>query len=72
MKTKTLLSAAVAMGVFQFGVLRSQTTYNYYYGNIHSQTSYSDGNKDASTTMMTTPRWPLSLSKTSPKPRREL
>ena len=65
MKTKALLSVALTFGVFQVGLLRSQTTYNYYYGNIHSQTSYSDGNKDASTTMMTTPLQAFTYAKAS-------
>lgn len=30
-------------------------TYNYYYGNIHSQSSYSDGNQDSATSLITTP-----------------
>lgn len=34
--------------------LRAQTL-NYYFGNIHSHTSYSDGNKDSATSLLTTP-----------------
>jgi PKD repeat protein len=34
--------------------VKSQT-YNYYYGNIHSQTSYSDGNQDSATSLITKP-----------------
>ena len=30
-------------------------TYNYYFGNIHAHSSYSDGNQDSSTSMMTKP-----------------
>lgn len=30
-------------------------TYNYYFGNIHAHSSYSDGNKDSSTSLLTTP-----------------
>lgn len=30
-------------------------SYNYYFGNIHSHSSYSDGNQDSGTSMMTTP-----------------
>lgn len=30
-------------------------TYNYYYGNIHAHSSYSDGNQDSGTSQMTTP-----------------
>ena len=44
------LSACCLM-VFQ---LKAQTL-NYYFGNIHSHTSYSDGNKDSATSLITTP-----------------
>lgn len=30
-------------------------TYNYYYGNIHAHSSYSDGNKDSNSSNLTTP-----------------
>ena len=41
--------------IFLFcGLLKAQTL-NYYYGNIHAHTSYSDGNKDSATSNMTTP-----------------
>lgn len=30
-------------------------TYNYYFGNIHAHSSYSDGNKDSSSSLMTKP-----------------
>jgi PKD repeat protein len=40
-------------------------TYNYYYGNIHSQTSYSDGNKDSVTSMMTKPIQAFNYAKAS-------
>ncbi|MES2138754.1 MAG: T9SS type A sorting domain-containing protein [Bacteroidota bacterium] len=33
----------------------SAQTYNYYFGNIHAHSSYSDGNKDSSTSLLTTP-----------------
>ncbi|MES2286217.1 MAG: CehA/McbA family metallohydrolase [Bacteroidota bacterium] len=35
--------------------LCSAQTYNYYFGNIHAHSSYSDGNKDSSTSLLTTP-----------------
>lgn len=35
--------------------LNLQAQFNYYYGNIHSQSSYSDGNKDSATSLITTP-----------------
>ncbi len=34
---------------------RSQTSYNYYYGNLHAHSSYSDGNADAATSGHATP-----------------
>ena len=40
-------------------------TYNYYYGNIHSQTSYSDGNKDSATSLMTKPLQAFNYAKAS-------
>ena len=33
----------------------SSQSLNYYYGNIHAHTSYSDGNKDSASSGMTTP-----------------
>ncbi len=33
----------------------AQTSYNYYYGNIHSHTSYSDGNPDSASSGITKP-----------------
>ena len=41
--------------IFQNSNCTAQVSYNYYYGNIHSQSSYSDGNKDSATSLMTTP-----------------
>ena len=40
-------------------------TYNYYYGNIHSQTSYSDGNKDSATSLITKPIQAFNYAKNS-------
>ncbi|MBI3519088.1 MAG: T9SS type A sorting domain-containing protein [Bacteroidetes bacterium] len=40
-------------------------TYNYYYGNIHSHTSYSDGNKDSATSLMTKPIQAFNYAKNS-------
>ncbi len=51
MKHKLLtLAASIFLGSAAFG-----QTYNFYFGNIHSQTSYSDGNQDSVTSGMTTP-----------------
>lgn len=44
--------------------LKSQT-YNYYFGNIHAHTSYSDGNQDSVTSMMTTPLQDFNYAKNS-------
>jgi hypothetical protein len=40
-------------------------TYNYYYGNIHSQTSYSDGNQDSATSLITKPIQAFNYAKNS-------
>jgi Secretion system C-terminal sorting domain len=39
--------------------------YNYYYGNIHSHTAYSDGNKDSATTNVFTPYQSFAYAKAS-------
>lgn len=44
--------------LFAFAVCLNAThsqTYNYYYGNLHAHTSYSDGNQDSATSMLTKP-----------------
>lgn len=45
----TLLYVLFISGVF------SAQTYNYYFGNIHSHTGFSDGNKDSSSSGVSTP-----------------
>jgi hypothetical protein len=50
---KQILIMIIA-GFFLIQKMYAQT-YNCYFGNIHSQTSYSDGNKDSSTSGMSTP-----------------
>lgn len=40
-------------------------TYNYYFGNIHSQTSYSDGNQDSATSLITKPVQAFNYAKNS-------
>ncbi len=40
-------------------------TYNYYFGNIHSQSSYSDGNVDSATSLITTPLQDFNYAKLS-------
>ncbi len=45
-------------------ILRSQSL-NYYFGNIHAHTSYSDGNEDSTTSHMTTPLQAYNYAKSS-------
>ncbi len=40
-------------------------SFNYYYGNIHSQSSFSDGNKDSATSLITTPLQDFNYAKLS-------
>ncbi|MFY9308239.1 MAG: T9SS type A sorting domain-containing protein [Bacteroidia bacterium] len=46
------------------GICTAQT-YNYYFGNIHAHSSYSDGNKDSNTSLLTTPLQDFNYAKTS-------
>ncbi len=48
-----------------FAVNCKSQTFNYYYGNIHSQTSYSDGNKDSATSLITKPLQAYNYAKLS-------
>lgn len=43
----------------------AQLSYNFYFGNIHAHSSYSDGNKDSLTSMITTPFQDFTYAKTS-------
>src|SRR6185437_3346756 len=45
-------------------VIQAQS-YNYYYGNIHAHTGYSDGNKDSATSLMSTPLQDFNYAKQS-------
>ena len=45
-------------------ILKSQTL-NYYYGNLHAHSSYSDGNKDSSTSLLTKPIQDFNYAKNS-------
>ncbi len=40
-------------------------SYNYYFGNIHAHSSYSDGNKDSASSLMTTPLQDFNYAKAS-------
>lgn len=42
-------------GIITFTFKVNAQTYNHYFGNIHAHSSYSDGNQDSSTSMMTKP-----------------
>lgn len=44
----------VIIGAFTATLTKAQT-YNYYFGNIHAHSSYSDGNQDSATSQMTKP-----------------
>jgi PKD repeat protein len=46
-------------------LLLNAQSYNYYYGNIHSQTSYSDGNPDSATSLITKPIQAFTYAKAS-------
>jgi len=45
----------VAAVAFLYSIAAKSQTYQYYYGNIHAHSSYSDGNKDAASTLYLTP-----------------
>ena len=45
-------------------ILKSQTL-NYYYGNLHAHSSYSDGNKDSATSLLTKPIQDFNYAKNS-------
>ncbi|MBS1651245.1 MAG: T9SS type A sorting domain-containing protein [Bacteroidetes bacterium] len=51
--------------LFALTVFLSKAQFNYYFGNIHSQTSYSDGNKDSATSLITTPGQAYTYAKAS-------
>lgn len=59
---KFLLSILVFLG---FSVSVNSQTLNYYYGNLHAHTGYSDGNKDAATTGVSTPSASYAYAKLS-------
>src|SRR5438128_11967696 len=43
------------IGFYLIDVSLCAQTYNYYYGNIHAHSGYSDGNKDSATSLMSRP-----------------
>ena len=60
---KIYLKFSIAL-LSSFTYINAQT-YNYYYGNIHSQTSYSDGNQDSATSLITKPIQAFNYAKNS-------
>ncbi len=55
---------AILLLVFAFCLMRSQTL-NYYFGNLHSHSGYSDGNKDSSSTGVSKPAGSYAYAKLS-------
>ncbi len=60
---KTSLTLLLFIGTFAIS-LKAQTL-NYYFGNIHAHTSYSDGNQDSSTSSITKPLQDFNYAKAS-------
>ena len=58
------LNLIVIVLVLTINSVKAQT-YNYYFGNIHSQTSYSDGNQDSATSLITKPIQAFNYAKNS-------
>lgn len=54
----------LALCVLVINLMNSQTL-NYYYGNLHAHSSYSDGNKDSATSLLTTPLQDFNYAKSS-------
>jgi PKD repeat protein len=50
--------------LFITSIINSQTL-NYYFGNLHAHSSYSDGNKDSATSLLTTPLQDFNYAKNS-------
>ncbi len=59
---KFLLNSLIILCFFSFGITRSQTL-NYYFGNLHSHTSYSDGNKDSASSSVYNPAGSYAFAK---------
>lgn len=62
---KKTVQLCVASIILSACSLTQAQTYNYYYGNIHSQTSYSDGNADSATSLITKPFQAYAYAKNS-------
>lgn len=61
MKKKSLI---LALSILLINQVKAQTL-NYYYGNIHAHSSYSDGNKDSATSLITKPIQDFNYAKNS-------
>ena len=55
---------SITFFIASVAILKSQTL-NYYYGNLHAHSSYSDGNKDSSTSLITKPIQDFNYAKSS-------
>lgn len=66
MRNKTIIKQFIITGILLVltGICTAQT-YNYYFGNIHAHSSYSDGNKDSNTSLLTTPLQDFNYAKAS-------
>ena len=63
-KITSIFKSLVFVPFFITGLVQAQS-YNYYYGNIHAHSSYSDGNQDSMTSQMTTPFQDFTYAKQS-------
>ena len=61
MKKLAFISAILIL----FSTLVNSQTLNYYYGNLHAHSSYSDGNKDSTASSLTTPFQDFNYAKNS-------
>jgi PKD repeat protein len=61
MKKLAFISAILIL----FSTLVNSQTLNYYYGNLHAHSSYSDGNKDSTASSLTTPFQNFNYAKNS-------
>jgi len=64
MKKNSKTFAMTVALIFMVIGIKAQT-YNYYYGNIHAHSSYSDGNQDSATSLMRTPLQDFNYAKLS-------
>ncbi|MFY9308663.1 MAG: CehA/McbA family metallohydrolase [Bacteroidia bacterium] len=63
-KISSIFKYLVFASAFNTAVVKAQS-YNYYYGNIHAHSSYSDGNQDSMSSQMTTPLQDFNYAKQS-------